>query len=83
MRLEREGSQVIHLSHLHRYVSAYETNKTTLEDLEQDIQIALLEAKQHGPVIVQQDCLEHIFIVFPSGTIGLYRLVGNYEVYNG
>jgi len=81
MRLKLK-EEVIHLSHLHRYVSSYATNKETIENLQQDILVALEVSEQYGPQIVEQDCLEHIFVVFPSGIISLYRKVGDYEVYD-
>lgn len=81
MRLKLKD-EIIHLSHLHRCVSAYHTDPETVGYLQQDIVAALAKSKQHGAIIVEQDCLEHIFVVFPSGTIGLYRKVGSYEVYD-
>jgi len=81
--LLKQKSQIIHLSHLHRYVSAYSTDRETIESLQQDILAALTESKQQNrAIIVEQDCLEHIFVIFPSGTISLYRNVGSYEVYD-
>jgi hypothetical protein len=73
----------IHLSHFHSYVSAYFTTKETVGELEQAILLAQEQAKESKDAqIVEQDCLEHLFIVFPSGSICLYRLVGDYEIDN-
>lgn len=81
MHLKLASEPLTHISHFHHFVSAYETNKEMVDKLIEMIDDALKTAKGSlEPVIVEQDCLEHIFVVYPSGTIGLYRIVGRYEV---
>jgi hypothetical protein len=62
-------------------VSAYESSPERVKDLAEALELAVLNAKACGSsIIVDQDSLEHIFVVFPSGNIGLYRQCGMYEV---
>lgn len=83
VRLKVKNTGIIHLSHFHRLVSAYVTSEESLADLEHKIIVAIREARLlNERRIVEQDCIEHIFVVFPSGTIALYREVGCYEVWN-
>jgi len=61
----------IHISHLHRYISAYETCKYTIDELINSIENALVEAeKTKKTVIVDQDG-EFCFHVSPVGYITL------------
>ncbi len=70
-----------HLSHIHRLVSAYATNDKTVADLSCAISWAKKEAKkQRESIVVCQDCLEHILVIHPSGTISLYRQISDWEV---
>lgn len=82
MHLKLVPGNKTHLSHFHPLVSAYETNDETIKDLEQSISDAIRKAKENTqPIIVDQDSIEHIFIVWPSGKISLYREVGCYEIF--
>jgi hypothetical protein len=79
----RQKESVVHLSHFHRYVSAYETTTESVGELGRDIANAIEVARRTKKAqIVDQDCLEHVFIVYPSGAICLYRKVGSYTVYD-
>lgn len=70
-RDEMEGQNRLHISRLHHYVSAYETNKEMVNDLVEDIEAALEKAKEtHESIIVDQDGVM-CFHVYPSGTIAL------------
>ena len=79
-RTDSELEENLHISHLHRYVSAYETNKEMVADLVQDIEDALKEAKKtEEPVIVDQDG-EMCFHVHASGTITLMLPWKQYKI---
>ncbi len=68
------------LSHFHRLVSAYQTNDESVEDLAVELEKAVQIAREKcESVVVDQDCLDHVFIVHPNA-IGLYRLVSTWEV---
>jgi hypothetical protein len=80
MRLVSKA-QTIHLSHLHHLVSSYESSPERVKDLAEALELAILNAKACGSsIIVDQDCLDHIFVCFPSGSIGLYKQCGKYEI---
>lgn len=79
--LRREDPTPTDLSHFHRLVSAYHISEELVEALAVSLEEAQKEARQSGEsIIVEQDCLEHLFIVFPSGNVGLYRSVGTYQI---
>jgi len=70
-RDETEGRNQLHISHLHHYVSAYETNKETIDELVEDIETALAEAKETGEFRVVDQDGEMCFHVYPSGNFTL------------
>jgi len=75
-----EGEKNLHISHLHRYVSAYETNSQTVNDLINDLQTALdLASKKKEPQIVDQDG-EMFFVVYPYGLISLCLRWKDYKI---
>jgi len=83
MHLRREHNEnKIHISHLHRYISAYVTSPETVHDLVSDITFALNAAKNSGEVqIVDQDG-ECCFHVSPFGYITLMLPWKQYVVYD-
>lgn len=81
MHLRETGSNCIHISHFHHFVSAYETNEETVADLEEAIREAVVCAKAIGEgVIVDQDCGDHVFIVHPRGSISLMAERKSFEI---
>ena len=75
----------LHLSHLHAYVSAYQTTDATVKELADALVEGLAEAKRETrQVIVDQDG-EHFFVCYPSGAFDLcirwksYRIVKEKE----
>jgi len=70
-RDEMEGQNKLHISHLHHYISAYETNEKMVNDLVEDIEEALEEAKKNTETIMVNQDGEMCFNVHPSGTIVL------------
>lgn len=52
MHLRELGSQCIHLSHFHKFVSAYELTWETLDDLESDIRAAVKKAKETKEAVI-------------------------------
>jgi len=75
-----EGEEKVHFSHLFRYVSAYQYNKEMFDNLVEDIEGALIEAKRDIKVVVVDQDGEHCFHVYPSGQISLMLRWKNYEV---
>ena len=70
-----------HLSHYFNLVSAYHLNHENLDRLMESIREATIKAKETSEgVIVEQDCLEHIFVVHPSGAISLYACMGTFTI---
>lgn len=70
-RDEVEGKNLLHISRLHHYVSAYHPEKGMVNGLVESIEKALIKAKETGiPVIVDQDG-EMCFHVSPIGSITL------------
>ena len=83
MHLKLKSDSKTHLSLFHHLVSSYQTNDETVKGLEGMLKSAIEIAKSTKEAqIVEQDSLEHIFVVYPSGTVCLYREVGSYEVYD-
>ena len=83
MYLKQKPEHKVHISHLHHFVSAYETNEENVKWLEDMIKEALKVAREKTESqIVDQDCLEHIFVCYPFGTVSLYRRIADYEVIN-
>jgi len=73
----------VHISHYFNLVSAYHLNPENLDRLVESIREAIVKAKETGEgVIVEQDCLEHIFVVHPSGAISLYACMGTFTMEN-
>jgi len=72
-----EGEKDLHISHLHRYVSAYVTDS---QDLIDDLRTALdLASEKIEPQIVDKDG-EMFFVVYPSGLISLCLRWKNYKI---
>lgn len=72
-----------HISHYFNLVSAYHLSPENLDRLVESICEAVTKAKETGEgVIVEQDCLEHIFVVHPSGAISLYARMGTFTMEN-
>lgn len=70
-----------HISHYFNLVSAYHLNPENLDRLMELIREATVKAKEtREGVIVEQDCLEHIFVVHPSGAISLYACMGTFTI---
>jgi len=66
-----EGEEKLHISHLHHYVSAYESSKEMVGQLRDDLNDALkLAARLRQPQIVDQDG-EMFFICYPNGDLSL------------
>ena len=83
MHFKLKEESPIHISHLHRYVSAYVTDKQTVTDLVSDISYALTIAKDKKETqIVHQDG-EFCFHVYPSGIIVLMIPWREYTIYGG
>jgi hypothetical protein len=81
MKLKPIHHHPIHVSHFHRWVSAYETNEETVDWLIQMIKDAIQIAEQtKEPQIVCQDNYNHVFLVHPSKHISLYRKINLYKV---
>ena len=81
MKLKPVEEGPIHLSHLHRLVSAYETNRQTVVELATALREGVEKSKRDTEVVVvDQDSMEHVFICLPSGKLALYRLVQVYEI---
>lgn len=69
--LDYEDANRIQFSHLHQYVSAYETSPEMVEQLRQDLVDALKRAKEtRARQIVDQDG-EFFFTANPNGTFDL------------
>ena len=76
-----EGEALLHISHLHHYVSAYHTSKEDVDLLVSMIEEALVEAEaSRESVIVNRDG-EMCFHAHPNGSLTLmvpwkhYRIV--------
>lgn len=70
-----------HLSHYFHLVSAYELCQERLDDLIRDIEEAQKKAKEtYESIVVEQDCLEHIMLVHPSGRVSLYACMGTFNI---
>ena len=81
MHLRELDSQCIHLSHFHKFVSAYESSKEMVEDLAEDIRMAVKKAKEtKEAIIVCQDNSDHVFIVWPRGSISLMAERKRFEI---
>lgn len=61
----------IHISYLHRYVSAYANNKETIKELVEDIELALIKSKKETKTIIVDQDGECCFHVHPNGCIVL------------
>lgn len=81
MHLQQVADCKTHLSHFHILVSAYATCKENVDDLAVAIRAGQQQARaSREDVIVDQDGMDHIFVVHPSGRVSLYRQVGIYDV---
>ena len=81
IRLRRKPAIPTHLSHFMHLVSAYENHRDKIKELEDDILRGIEKAaKEKVCVIVEQDSLDFLFIVYTSGRLGLYANLGIYEV---
>ena len=70
------------LSQFHSLVSAYETVPENVERLALDLEHAIVQAKASTKsVVVDHDCLEHVFIVHPSGAVTLYREISSWTLH--
>jgi hypothetical protein len=66
-----EGENILHISHLFRYVSAYHYSEEMAKNLLEDLHEAIRKAKETKEgVIVDQDG-EMFFLVSPAGNIQL------------
>ena len=69
--VRQEGDEKLHFSHLHRYVSAYETSDSMVQQLAVDLIAALKVARDTCTrQIVDQDG-EMFFVCNPNGTFSL------------
>ena len=66
-----EGQEKLHFSHLYRYVSAYEYSKEMLDDLIEQIEEALIQAKKNTEILIVDHDGECCFNVYPNGKIQL------------
>jgi hypothetical protein len=56
-------------------------NHENVARLIEQISEAVVTAKKNTQsVIVEQDCLEHILVVHPSGVVSLYACMGTYSI---
>ena len=71
----------MHVSHFFHLISAYEMCQERFEWIYQLIREGIKKAeKTHESQIVDDDCMEHILICHPAGTISLYREIGCYKI---
>lgn len=76
-----QDSSKCHVSHYFNLVSAYHCVPETVQELINQINEAVVKAKEIGEgVIVEQDCHQHIFVVHPSGAISLYACMGTFTI---
>jgi len=76
-------TEKMHVSHIFNLVSAYHLNHENVARLIDQINEAVVTAKKNTQsVIVEQDCLEHILVVHPSGAISLYARMGTFTMEN-
>lgn len=61
----------LHVSHLHKYVSAYVTTTEMVDQLIKDIDFAMKEAKSTGKVQIVDQNGECCFHISPNGYITL------------
>ena len=74
-------TEKMHISHIFNLVSAYHLNHENVARLIEQINEAVVTAKKNTQsVIVEQDCLEHILVVRPSGVVSLYACMGTYSI---
>lgn len=77
-RNERE--EKLHISHLHHYVSAYETNAGAVTVLVTSIEEAIEKAKRTKEIQVVDQEGECCFHVYPSGNITLMLPWKKYKI---
>lgn len=75
-----EGEECLHISHLHKYVSAYECCPETIDRLVTSIEEALKEASQDCKVVIVDQDGEMCFHVYPSGQISLMLRWKSYQI---
>lgn len=69
-----------HISHFHSLVSAYETTGVSINDLIEEIQEAITDAKQAGnSIVVNSQSGYMFFVVHPSGQFDLCVAVDRLE----
>lgn len=81
MQLKPIDTHKVHIGNFMHLVSAYKPSKDKMEELWNDLQEAVEIAKRsRKSQIVEQDSLDFLFIVYPSGAVGLYGRMGLYEI---
>ncbi len=73
-------SKKLHISHLYRYVSAYELHPEQVEDLVSMIECALTEARKTGNVQIVDKDGEFCFHVSPGGYLTIMMPWKTFEI---